>query len=245
MPLDFGLLGSSDQRINTPFENLDVVLRARAAQEAARGLAEQRQGLAEKRRAEAELARQEAQQTAQFKALWNRTDPATGQPVMPTMEEATQDHNAGGAMIGIEVPSHLNKLEATFNLAGWDPDIMTYIGRETRFFQIFTAYGLIRDRRSGDALQATARMQGRLGRVNPTSFSKGNLMHHEYSIKSIVSYQLTMQIVANGNPNEIYYWDFFTSERRVGGFDLNKDLVNLLKIPGIATDTADTVGSVA
>ena len=160
---------------------------------------------------------------------------------LPTLEEATQDHTPGGAMIGIEVPSHINKLEATFNLAGWDRDVMKFIGQETQYYQRFTAYGLIRDRRTAVALQAIAVIHGRLGRVNPTAFSKGTLMHHEYGIKTIVHYELTMQLTKGGSPEPIYYWDFFTSERRVGGEDLNADLIRLLRIPGTAINTTAPV----
>lgn len=156
---------------------------------------------------------------------------------LPTMEEAYVDHTPGGAPIGIEIPTHMNKLEATFNLAGWDPKIMAYIGQPDPKYQKFTAYGLIRDRRSSKALQAMAIMEGRLGRVNPTAFSKGNLMSHEYSIKSIISYKLLMSLTVNGQLSEIYFWDFFTSVRRIGGKDLNEDMIRLLRIPGNAIDS--------
>ena len=76
-----------------------------------------------------------------------------------------------------------------------------------------------------------ARMEGRLGRVNPTAFSKGNLMAHEYAIKSIVSYHLTMELAPGGTPSEIYWWDFFTSVRRIGGKDQNADMIDNLSIP--------------
>ena len=161
---------------------------------------------------------------------------------LPAMEENYVDHAPAGAPIAIEIPTHFNKLEATFNLAGWDPVLMSYIGQNDPYYQRFTAYGLIRDRRTSKALQAIAVMQGRLGRVNPTAFSKGNLMAHEYSIKSIVSYSLTMQLTANGQPSEIYWWDFFTSVRRIGGKDLNKDMIRNLAIPGNATDTPGIPG---
>lgn len=156
---------------------------------------------------------------------------------LPTMEENYVDHAPGGAPIAIEVPTHMNKLESTFNLAGWDPALMTYIGQNDPMYQRFTAYGLIRDRRTSKALQATAIIEGRLGRVNPTAFSKGNLMHHEYSIKSIVHYELYMQLNSTSMmPAEIYFWDFFTSVRRIGGKDLNEDLVALLSIPAVTVD---------
>jgi hypothetical protein len=150
---------------------------------------------------------------------------------LPGWEEAYVDHTPAGAQVGIEVPMHFNKLEATFNLAGWDPGIMTFLGQEDHRSHSFTAYGLIRDRRTSEALQAIARIEGRLGRVNPTAFSKGSLMAHEYSIKSITSYKLTMQLVKGGYPEEIYFWDFFSSSFRAGSIDLANDLGRLLALP--------------
>jgi hypothetical protein len=69
--------------------------------------------------------------------------------------------------------------------------------------------------------------------VNPTAFSKGNLMAHEYSIKSIIHYELWMQLdPGNATPSEVYWWDFFTSRLRVGQEELTDDLVRVLAIPG-------------
>jgi len=150
---------------------------------------------------------------------------------LPTLEENFVDHAPGGAMIAIEIPTHINKMEATFNLAGWDPDVMTFIGTNDPFFHRFTAYGLIRDRRSAEALKATAIMEGRLGRVNPTAFSKGNLQSHEFSIKSITHYELWLQMHRDEEPTEIYWWDFYTSRVRVGNRELTDDMVELLAIP--------------
>jgi phage tail tube protein FII len=151
---------------------------------------------------------------------------------MPGFEEAYVDHMAGAAPVAIEVAMHFNKLEATFNLAGWQPEVMTFIGRNERVFGRFTAYGLIRDRRTGDALQAIAVMEGHLGRVNPQAFRKSDLLHHEYSIRGITHYDLRMQTVPESEPVPIYFWDFYTSKFIVGGFDVNQDRVRLLAIPG-------------
>jgi phage tail tube protein FII len=152
---------------------------------------------------------------------------------LPAMEENYVDHAPAGAPVAIEVPTHINRLEATFNLAGWDPTIMKYIAREDSWFQKFTAYGLIRDRRSAAALKATAVISGRLGRVNPTAFSKGNLMAHEYSIRSITSYELTMELDPNSHSKDIIYkWDFFTSTFKTGDWDINERLVSILGING-------------
>jgi phage tail tube protein FII len=150
---------------------------------------------------------------------------------LPTLEENYVEHTPAGAPIGIEVPTHINRMEATFNLAGWDPKIMRFMGQNESRYHTFTAYGMIRNRRNSVALQAIAVMQGRLGRVNPTAFSRGNLMAHEYSIKSIVSYTLHMQEEIGEDPLPIYEWDFFTSDFVVGGNDINAELQQTLAIP--------------
>jgi len=150
---------------------------------------------------------------------------------LPTMEENYAEHTPAGAPIAIEVPTHINRLEATFNLAGWDPDIMKFLGQNSSEYHRFTIYGMIRDRRTSIALQAIARIQGRLGRVNPTAFSRGNLMSHEYSIKSITSYSLAMQRDIGEDPEPIYGWDFFTSDLIIGGQNINADMVRTLAIP--------------
>lgn len=151
---------------------------------------------------------------------------------LPGWEEAYVDHNPAGAPVGIEVPTHFNKLEATFNLAGWDKRIMGFVGQEDPYYHRFTAYGLIRDRRTSVALQALAVIEGRLGRMNPTAFSKGNMMAHEYSIKSIVHYELHLQVQAGSEaPEEIYWWDFFTSRFRSDQVELTNDMARLLAFP--------------
>jgi phage tail tube protein FII len=160
---------------------------------------------------------------------------------LPGMQENNMDHAPGGARIAIEVPSHIQKLEATFNLAGWQPDIMQLLGTSIRSQQRYTIYGLIRDRRTGNALQARAFIEGRMGKVNPTNYKKGDLMAHEYAINSIIHYELYMQSTpvasAAGTDTalaEIYYWDFFESTFRVGGVDIQSEQNMILAIPGAA-----------
>jgi Bacteriophage tail tube protein len=144
---------------------------------------------------------------------------------LPGLEENYVDHVAGGAPLAIEIDTHINRLEATFNLAGWQPEVMTMIGASRQGAQTFTAYGVIRDRRSGKALESKAIMGGRLGRVNPANWRRGDLQHHEYSIRGLTHYELYM------DGEEIYNWDFFLNQRRIGGIDLNLDINTILRIP--------------
>ena len=144
---------------------------------------------------------------------------------LPALEENYADHVAGGAPIGIEVDTHINRLEAGFNLTGWQPHVMKLIGTSARERQVFTAYGVIRDRKTGAALEAMAILRGRLGRVAPTAFRRGDLQQHEYAIRGVVHYELYM------DGEEIYNWDFFTNTRRIDGEDLNLDMNRILRIP--------------
>jgi phage tail tube protein FII len=155
---------------------------------------------------------------------------------LPGFEENYIDHQPGGAPVSIEVPTHFNRLEATFNLNGWQPEVMGLLAQSDVLMQRFTAYGLIRDRRTGAALRAVGVMWGRLGRVNPTAFSRGNMQSHEFSIRSIIHYELSMQLAPNSEPVPIYKWDFFSMDFKVyvngEETNVNRDLINVLAIPG-------------
>ena len=153
---------------------------------------------------------------------------------IPMLEINYVDVTPGGAPVQIEVPMFMNKLEATFTLAGWNPAVMAMIGQTARALQRFTAYGLIRDRRTSAALKSVAMFECQLGRVNPTEFRKNNLQEFEYALHSIVHFELYMQEQAGVEPAEIYFWDFFTSDFRIGRVNVNTDLNAILAIPGAA-----------
>jgi phage tail tube protein FII len=157
---------------------------------------------------------------------------------LPGMEENYVDFLPGGAPVAIEVNTHINRLEASFNLNGWQPEVMGLLASSDINQQVFTAYGLIRNRVDGTASQAMAIMGGRLGRVNPTAFRKGDLMVYEFAIRSITFYELYM--ARNGEQNSfnypIYKWDFFGSKFEVTDIngvvsDINADMINILAIP--------------
>jgi P2 family phage contractile tail tube protein len=137
---------------------------------------------------------------------------------LPTLEESFAEHTPGGAPIGVEISTHMMRLEVTFELVGWQPDIMALIGRERRDAQLFTAYGHMRSKRTAQSFQVKAIIEGRLGRVDPTEFRKGDNHSHAYRIGGIWHYELRY---AN---EELYFWDFWTSERRARGIDLNADM---------------------
>ena len=51
---------------------------------------------------------------------------------LPALQEIYQEHHAGGSRVQIEVAVGIQKLEPTFKLAGWDPELLTRFGLGTR-----------------------------------------------------------------------------------------------------------------
>jgi phage tail tube protein FII len=141
---------------------------------------------------------------------------------LPSMERQYSDHRATGAPVAIEIDTVTARPEATFMILGWTPQIMSLYQSWAGDDNWFTAYGLVRDRVSGVALQAIAVMRGQLGRVNPQNWRKGDLMHHNYSIRAMTYYQLVLA------DQPVFLWDFFSNTLIVGDKDVNADTNALL-----------------
>lgn len=145
---------------------------------------------------------------------------------LPDLQETFADHNPGGGLVGTEFAVGVEKLEATFNLAGFDPDLLSEFGLSTRYRNSFTAYGVITDQRSGREIEAKAIIEARLGRIAPDAFQRGEMQGHEYAMNSIVHYELWF------DNREKLAWDFFTNLWRVDGVDQNATINRILRIPG-------------
>jgi P2 family phage contractile tail tube protein len=143
---------------------------------------------------------------------------------LPDMNETFADHTPGGGRVGIEVPVGIEKFEAPFKLTGFDPQVMSQFGLHTKVAQNYTAYGSVINRRTGAAIEAKALMEGRLGKVSPEAFKKGDLHGFDYAINGITHYELHFDGV------EKFYFDFFTNAWRVDGVDQNADQNRILRI---------------
>ncbi|MCI5078703.1 phage major tail tube protein [Oricola sp.] len=144
---------------------------------------------------------------------------------LPNLQEMYQDHHPGGSRVQIEVAVGIQKLEASFKLAGWDPDLLTQFGLGARALKRFTAYGVVRNKRTGTAIEAKAVLEGRLGRANPEAFQRGEMQGYDYAINEIMHYELHFE------GEEKFYWDFFTTDWRVDGASQNADERSILRIP--------------
>lgn len=144
---------------------------------------------------------------------------------LPPLNEILVDHHAGGAKVAIEIGGlGVQKLLPTFKLGGWDPDLLTQFGLGANAQKTFTAYGVVRDKRTGRAIEAKAIMEGRLGKIEPGTFQRGEFQSHDYAINGLTHYELWF------DGAEKIFWDFFTSDWRTDGVSQNADERNILRI---------------
>ena len=143
---------------------------------------------------------------------------------LPPLQEMYQDHHPGGSRMQIEVAVGIQKLEPTFKLNGWVLDLLTQFGLGSARQKVFTAYGVVRNKRTGEAIEAKAIIEGRLGKVEPDAFQRGELMGHEYAINEVMHYELWF------NETEKLFWDLYSSEWRLDGISQNDDERRILRI---------------
>lgn len=145
---------------------------------------------------------------------------------LPKLEENFTEHNGGGAVMGLDIGVGYKSLSASFKLVGHQDHVMKHFGLGSRVNQSFTYRGAMRDRVSGELKKAVAVITGRLATVEPETFKRGELKHHDYEIKGITRYELKV------GGNELYLFDFVSSTWRIGGVDENADVRSILNIPG-------------
>ena len=146
---------------------------------------------------------------------------------LPDLQEMFQDHTPGGAPVQVEIGMGvIQKLEPTFKLKGFDPELLTQFGLGSKRLTRFTGYGVYRDQRTGEAIQAIASIEGRLGKVAPDAYKRGELVGDEYAINQVVHYELSF------GGRELIYWDFFTNTLRMNGADQQAETNRMLGIEG-------------
>lgn len=130
---------------------------------------------------------------------------------LPKISEQYIDHRPGGAPVAIEVDVMIQHLEASFVLAGVQPNAMKLL-RPYQFGQTwFSFYGFVRDQMDGTYTQAVAQMQGRLGSIEPANWRRGTTFATRYSIREIMSYSLEVEGFGN-----IINWNFMQNQIYVG-----------------------------
>ena len=143
---------------------------------------------------------------------------------LPSLQAVYADHMPGGGRVGVEFEVGIQKLEPTFKLNGFDPQLMTSFGLGSRIKRPFTAYGVVVDKRSGRQIEAKAVIEGRLGKIEPSKFQRGELMAHDYAINEVTHYEVWF------DGGQLMLWDFFTNEWVIDGVDENADFNRILRI---------------
>lgn len=156
----------------------------------------------------------------------------------PTMEKNFVEFTPGGGVVGLEVDTHFNRIEVTFSLNGWTPQVMSQIGLWSRQAQQFSLYGMLRNRLSGEAIRVEAYINGMLSRMAPDAFEKGALANIEYAIRAVTFYQLLV------DKTEIYRWDMANNEMLIGGIDVMADQNAMLNIATSVAATAEITNPV-
>ena len=90
----------------------------------------------------------------------------------------------------------------------------------------YTIYGAVRDKQSGSSIEMMSVVWGRMVKLDPGAFKRGDIQEQTHEIKEIMRYQVTW------NKAELFYYDFFASTWRVNGVDQNNDVNGILRITG-------------
>lgn len=144
---------------------------------------------------------------------------------LPALQAIYVDHHPGGSFFQTEIEVGAQKLEPTFKLVGFDPELLVQFGVGSKLKRIYTAYGQVIDRRTGQSIELKAVMEGRLGKIEGDAFQRGEVMSHEYAINEIMHYEVHF------NGQEKIYWDLFSSIWRVDGVDEGGAQNSILRIP--------------
>lgn len=138
---------------------------------------------------------------------------------LPALEEVTGEWAPGGGIGSVELGTgRLKPLQAGFKLKGQTPDVMVSFGLGDKRRQNYTAYGALRDKRTGGVSQSKAIILGRMTKVEGDEFKSGELAGYDYALTEIFHYELYIA------GREIYYFDYLNSTWRVDGADQNADV---------------------
>ena len=143
----------------------------------------------------------------------------------PVLEEKTVEHHAGGSIGAVEIGGlGINALSLGFKLSGMDPQAMTQFGLSGSGLLNYTIYGAVRDKQVGALIEVKCIVQGRMVKLDPGSFKRGDMMEQTHEIKEVFRYQLYW------NKNELFFYDFFASQWRVNAIDQASDVNTILRV---------------
>lgn len=144
---------------------------------------------------------------------------------LPAIDEQYAEHRSLAAPIAFEINTILARLECTFSIVGFEPQVYGLPASWNEDQMWFDMYGVVRDQLTGEIIKGHAQFHGKLGRVDPQDWRRGDLFHTACSIQGIRRY-----VFALGD-EQIYYWDFFTNTLIVRSDNRTADINEALNIP--------------
>lgn len=147
---------------------------------------------------------------------------------LPGWDEQYVDHRAAGAPVAIEIDTVFARLQCDFTLAGWNTQVASILAQWGSDVNQFWVFGALRDRVTGNVLQARASIYGRLGRADPQLWRRGDVSHWAYSIRGITKYKLDV-----GTDQTLYEFNYFENKFNIGGRNNDEILaaLNLTSAP--------------
>lgn len=109
----------------------------------------------------------------------------------PELEEKTESHEGSGAVMEIEMGMNiLAPLQLSFDIKGFDANVMKRFMPAGRGREKYTLRGNLRDVRSGTETALKCVVEGRMTKVGLSDFAKSSGMDSSYEIKEVVFYEL-------------------------------------------------------
>lgn len=92
---------------------------------------------------------------------------------LPKLSVKTEEHRAGGMDVPIDFDMGMEKLEASFSLSGWDPDVLKTYGLVAGNSVAVVFRGAFRND-NAQVVAAVATMRGMLKEVDPGDWKPGD-----------------------------------------------------------------------
>jgi uncharacterized protein len=143
----------------------------------------------------------------------------------PQLSEKVVEHHGGGTFHPIDIPVGGEKLEFSFKLKGFDPDMMKKFGLGSPDRLNYTAYQVIQDYATGAKMEYKAILYGRLIKYDQGDVKPNEASDADYVISSITRYEVYY------DGREMFYYEWQTQTRRINGIDQDAAAKQILRIP--------------
>lgn len=123
---------------------------------------------------------------------------------LPTLQEKTQDHTPGGAVMGLQIGmTMLEALNLTFRMKGLNPETSRRLGIGQGRRLNYTLRGNVRDVREDRNFACRVRVNGRMIKVDQSEFARESGINEDFEITEVVLYEVHF------DNQEKFFFDFF------------------------------------